>query len=297
MRACDGPGGSWSFPSITCVICAIIPIAKEATEALRNPRWSGSFCPKCRFITDLSSLLSQANVCRLRLTVPPENPVPEPSENKAERREQVSHLGGEVLTNSHLFVVAVLCCAACGISVARPEFEPVSPAVKHSLTHWAAREVPPLFVPFYLNPLPLSSSIQAVHRACTSAAVWWKAPHPPSSQKSGCSAWPAGWPQDPAVASRWMPAVCCLAALQALALVTGAVAGTGFFWKSPDQLTQRAYCELWRGLSLSLWLEPEALGVGVLPGEEWPQGGSGKGTRLQGGGAEQAFLCQLLCKC
>ncbi|KAM9715093.1 myocardial zonula adherens protein isoform 1-T1 [Dama dama] len=30
----------------------------------------------------------RANVCRLRLTVPPENPVPEPSENKVERREQ-----------------------------------------------------------------------------------------------------------------------------------------------------------------------------------------------------------------
>uniref|UniRef100_A0A8C0ABB0 Myocardial zonula adherens protein n=1 Tax=Bos mutus grunniens TaxID=30521 RepID=A0A8C0ABB0_BOSMU len=30
----------------------------------------------------------RANVCRLRLTVPPENPVPEPSEKKVERREQ-----------------------------------------------------------------------------------------------------------------------------------------------------------------------------------------------------------------
>ena len=272
MRACDGPGGSWFFPSITCVICAIIPIAKEATEALRNPGWSGSFCPKCRFITGLSSLLSQANVCRLRLTVPPENPVPEPSEDKAERREQVSHLGGEVLASSHLFV-AVLCCAACGISVARPEFEPVSPAVKHSLTHWAAREVPPLFVPFYLTPLPLSSSIQAVHRACTSAAVWWKAPHPPSSRKSGCSAWPAGWPRDPAVASRWTPLCAALQLSGRWLWWQVQRQGTGFSWKSPDQLTQRAHCELRRGLSLSLWLEPEA-----LPGEEWPQSGSGKGT-------------------
>ena len=291
MRACDGPGGSWSFPSITCVICAIIPIAKEATEALRNPGWSGSFCPKCRFITGLSSLLSQANVCRLRLTVPPENPVPEPSEDKAERREQVSHLGGEVLASSHLFV-AVLCCAACGISVARPEFEPVSPAVKLSLTHWAAREVPPSLCALLFDP----PSPVVLHPGCSqslhvSSGVM-EGPHPPSSRKSGCSAWPAGWPRDPAVASRWTPLCAALQLSGRWLWWQVQRQGTGFSWKSPDQLTQRAHCELRRGLSLSLWLEPEA-----LPGEEWPQRGSGKGSRLQGGGAEQAFLCQLLCKC
>lgn len=35
--------------------------------------------------------LSQANVCRLRLTVPPESPVSEESEKKVERKEQVRH--------------------------------------------------------------------------------------------------------------------------------------------------------------------------------------------------------------
>lgn len=166
-----------------------------------------------------------------------------------------------------------------------------------SLTHWAAREVPRLFVPFYLNPLPLTSSIQAVHRACVSAAVWWKAPHPPSSQKSGCSAWPAGWPQDPAVASGWTPAVCCLATLGALALVTGVVAGDGFFLKEPWPAESKG--PLWAAAGPEPFsvagARGPALGVGVLPGEEWPQSSSGKGTRLQGGGAEQAFLCQLLC--
>ena len=52
--------------------------------------------------------------------------------------------------------------------------------------------------------------------------------------------------------------MCCLATLGALALVTGVVAGDGFFLKEPDQLSQRAHCELRWGLNLSLWPEPEA---------------------------------------
>lgn len=166
-----------------------------------------------------------------------------------------------------------------------------------SLTHWATREVLRLFVPFYLNP----PSPAVLHPGCSQSlrvsSCVMKAPHLLPSQKSGCSAWPAGWPRDPAVASRWTLAVCCLATLGALALVTGVVAGDGFFLKEPRPAESKG--PLWAAAGPEPFsvagARGPALGVGVLPGEEWLQSSSGKGTWLRGGGAEQAFLCQLLC--